>query len=133
MGHQSGDTLPIAAAGRMKKAIRENDTVIRIGGDEFVLILSGFKSKEELIVLLNRILEMLATPFMFEGQRVSLSASCGATIFPEDDSSISDLITHADAAMYVAKAKGKNTWVIHANQDNGNKTAGLVSLRNTLK
>ncbi len=123
MGHQAGDNLLIAAAGRMKKAIRENDSVIRIGGDEFVLILSGFKTKEQLTFLLNRILEMLATPFMLEGQRVSISASCGVTIFPEDHSSIPDLLTHADAAMYAAKAKGKNTWQIHDQQDNDNKSA----------
>lgn len=123
MGHQAGDNLLIAAAGRMKKAIRENDSVIRIGGDEFVLILSGFKTKEQLTFLLNRILEMLATPFMLEGQRVSISASCGVTIFPEDHSSIPDLLTHADAAMYAAKAKGKNTWQIHDQRDNDNKSA----------
>lgn len=122
MGHQAGDNLLIAAAGRMKKAIRIDDSVVRIGGDEFVLILSDFKSKDQLIILLNRILEMLSTPFMIEGRRVSISASCGVTIFPDDNSAPPELLMHADAAMYIAKAKGKNSWVMHTAGDSDAKT-----------
>ncbi len=122
LGHQAGDNLLIAAAGRMKKAIRLNDSVLRMGGDEFVLILCGFKNKKQLGILLNRILEMLSTPFMIEGKRVSISASCGVTIFPDDNSTPQELLTHADAAMYVAKAKGKNSWVIHTAGDKDAKT-----------
>lgn len=113
MGHRSGDNLLIAASGRMKKAIREHDSVIRLGGDEFVLILGGVKNKMQLEILLNRILELLSAPFMIDGQNVSISASCGVTIYPEDDTSIADLLMHADAAMYRAKAKGKNAWEIY--------------------
>lgn len=110
MGHQSGDNLLIAAAGRMKKAIRERDSVIRFGGDEFVLILGGIKNITQLEFMLNRILELLSTPFMIDGRNVSISASCGVTIFPKDNAPIADLLSHADEAMYAAKAKGKNTW-----------------------
>lgn len=115
LGHQTGDNLLIAAAGRMKKAIRERDSVVRLGGDEFVLILGGLQDKMELTILLNRILELLATPFMVNGQNISITASCGVTIFPEDGAPIADLLSHADEAMYAAKAKGKNTWEIYTN------------------
>lgn len=114
MGHQSGDNLLIAASGRMKKAIREHDSVIRLGGDEFVLILGGIQNEKQLELLLVRILEMLAAPFMIDGQSVSISASCGVTIYPRDNAPISDLLKHADDAMYRAKAKGKNAWEIYA-------------------
>lgn len=113
LGHRSGDNLLIAASGRMKKAIRERDSVIRLGGDEFILLLGGINSRNQLEILLNRILELLAAPFMIDGQSVAISASCGVTIFPDDDAPMTDLLTHADTAMYAAKSKGKNTWEIY--------------------
>lgn len=116
LGHRSGDNLLIAASGRMKKAIRERDSVIRLGGDEFILLLGGINSRNQLEILLNRILELLAAPFMIDGQSVAISASCGVTIFPDDDAPMTDLLTHADTAMYAAKSKGKNTWEIYTPQ-----------------
>jgi diguanylate cyclase (GGDEF)-like protein len=113
MGHLSGDSLLIAAAGRMLKAVRDNDSVIRLGGDEFVLLLGNIKSKIELDQLLARILELLSSPFMINGQQVLISASIGATIFPFDTSSTSNLLAHADIAMYEAKRKGKNAWALY--------------------
>ena len=113
MGHLSGDNLLIAAAGRMLKAVRDNDSVIRLGGDEFVLLLGGIKNKIELDQLLARILELMASPFMIDGEHVAISASIGATIYPIDDAPISSLLAHADHAMYEAKKKGKNTWALY--------------------
>lgn len=113
MGHLSGDNLLIAAAGRMLKAVRDNDSVIRLGGDEFVLLLGGIKNKIELDQLLTRILELMASPFMIDGEHVAVSASIGATIYPIDDAPISGLLAHADHAMYEAKKKGKNTWALY--------------------
>lgn len=114
MGHLSGDNLLIAAAGRMLKAVRDNDSVIRLGGDEFVLLLGSIKSKEvELDQLLARILELMADPFMIDGEYVDISASIGATIYPIDNAPISGLLAHADSAMYEAKRKGKNAWALY--------------------
>ncbi|WP_062310024.1 GGDEF domain-containing protein [Polynucleobacter sinensis] len=115
MGHSSGDGLLVAAAARMKKAVRDSDSVIRLGGDEFVLILGGIKNKEQLEILLKRILELLASPFMISGKNVSVSASIGVTIYPDDDAPMEDLLAHADAAMYEAKKQGKNAWVLSRN------------------
>lgn len=113
MGHLSGDNLLIAAAGRMLKAVRDNDSVIRLGGDEFVLLLGSIKSKSELDQLLARILELMAAPFMIDGERVVVSASIGATIYPTDAAPIRSLLAHADRAMYEAKRKGKNAWALY--------------------
>ena len=113
MGHLSGDNLLIAAAGRMLQAVRDNNSVIRLGGDEFVLLLGGLNSVNELDQLLARILELLSSPFMIDGQQVLISASIGATIFPLDTSSVSHLLAHADIAMYEAKRKGKNAWALY--------------------
>ena len=112
LGHQAGDKLLIAAAGRMKKAIRETDSVIRLAGDEFVLLLGGLKDLNELDASMRRILELIAAPFMIDEQRVSISASIGVSIYPNDTCSINDLVDHADTAMYKAKNKGKNAWVL---------------------
>lgn len=113
MGHLSGDNLLIAAAGRMLQAVRDNDSVIRLGGDEFVLLLGDLSSVDELDQLLARILELLSSPFMIDGQQVLISASIGSTIFPMDTSSVSHLLAHADIAMYEAKRKGKNAWALY--------------------
>lgn len=113
MGHLSGDNLLIAAAGRMLQAVRDNDSVVRLGGDEFVLLLGNLNSVNELDQLLTRILELLSSPFMIDGQPVLISASIGATIFPLDTSSVSHLLAHADIAMYEAKRKGKNAWALY--------------------
>lgn len=113
MGHLSGDNLLIAAAGRMLQAVRDNDSVVRLGGDEFVLLLGSLNGVNELDQLLTRILELLSSPFMIDGQPVLISASIGATIFPLDTSSVSHLLAHADIAMYEAKRKGKNAWALY--------------------
>jgi diguanylate cyclase (GGDEF)-like protein len=113
MGHLSGDNLLIAAASRMLKAVRDNDSVIRLGGDEFVLLLGSIKNVIEIDQLLARILELMAAPFMIDGEHVAVGASIGATIYPIDDAPISGLLAHADYAMYEAKKKGKNTWALY--------------------
>ncbi|MBU3593669.1 GGDEF domain-containing protein [Polynucleobacter sp. 71A-WALBACH] len=114
MGHLSGDNLLIAAAGRMKKAVRDSDSVIRLGGDEFVLILGGIKNETQLKILLNRMLSLLSAPFMIDGRNISISASIGVTIYPKDNAATTDLLAHADSAMYVAKNRGKNAWELYA-------------------
>jgi len=116
LGHSSGDNLLVAAAGRMKKAVRDSDSVIRLGGDEFVLLLGGIKNENEIDILLMRILELLSAPFMIDGQNVVISASIGVTVYPVDSSPVSDLLAHADGAMYAAKNKGKNAWVRYQDQ-----------------
>lgn len=110
-GHQKGDKLLIAAARRMKKVIRESDAVIRLAGDEFVLLLGGIHREEDLEASLGRILSSLSASFMIDGDNVTVSASIGVSIYPTDGTIANDLVVHADTAMYQAKKRGKNSWV----------------------
>jgi diguanylate cyclase (GGDEF)-like protein len=111
LGHQSGDKLLIAAARRMKKVIRESDIVIRLAGDEFVLLLGGIHQEDDLETSVGRILKALAASFMIDGQNVTISASIGVSLYPTDGTATNDLVTHADTAMYQAKRRGKNSWI----------------------
>jgi diguanylate cyclase (GGDEF)-like protein len=111
LGHQVGDKLLIAAARRMKKVIRESDEVIRLAGDEFVLLLGGISLEETLDTSIERILQAIAAPLMIDGDNVTVSASIGVSLFPTDGVTANELVAHADTAMYQAKRKGKNCWV----------------------
>jgi diguanylate cyclase (GGDEF)-like protein len=109
--HQVGDKLLIAAARRVKKVIRERDEVIRLAGDEFVLLLGGISLEETLDTSIERILQSISAPFMIDGDNVTVSASIGVSIFPTDGTAANELVAHADTAMYQAKRNGKNCWV----------------------
>jgi len=111
LGHQSGDQLLIAAARRMKKVMRESDSVIRLSGDEFVLLLGGIHQDDDLAASVGRILGTIATPFTIEGETVTISASIGVSLYPIDGASVNELVAQADTAMYRAKREGKNMWV----------------------
>lgn len=111
LGHQAGDKLLIAAARRMKKMIRDSDSVVRLAGDEFVLLLGGIQNEEDLAASLGRMLNAIGSPFMIDGENVSVSASIGVSIYPTHGSMANALVAQADSAMYQAKRKGKNTWV----------------------
>jgi diguanylate cyclase (GGDEF)-like protein len=108
MGHEAGDRLLREVASRLEGAVRAGDTVARIGGDEFVLLLTDLHQKEEAAVTLERVLHHLASPYQIEGQRVQISASIGVTIYPHDDGDADTLLRHADQAMYRAKQEGRN-------------------------
>ena len=113
MGHPSGDSLLVAAAGRMLQVVRSNDAVIRLGGDEFILLLGSIQNEDELDFLLNRVLDLLGAPFMIDGESILITASIGASIYPTDAVTAGDLVDHADRAMYEAKKKGKNAWALY--------------------
>jgi diguanylate cyclase (GGDEF)-like protein/PAS domain S-box-containing protein len=109
-GHNIGDKLLIEVAERIKLNIREEDTVSRQGGDEFTLLLSGFKHFNPCQQIIERILDALSQPFLIEGNKIQISASLGITIYPKDNSDIDTLLRHADQAMYQAKLLGKNCY-----------------------
>lgn len=105
-GHSVGDNLLVQFAGRMRGAMRETDTIARMGGDEFAMLLCGLKSVEECIQALNRLLLTINLPFQIDGISASVSASIGYTLFPADNSTADTLLRHADHAMYQAKLNG---------------------------
>jgi len=107
-GHDVGDELLIEVSRRLKDCLRAGDTVARIGGDEFVLLLLDISSMEECRAILERILSKVAQYAWIDGHQVVVSASLGYTLFPNDQVDADALLRHADQAMYVAKQSGKN-------------------------
>jgi diguanylate cyclase (GGDEF)-like protein/PAS domain S-box-containing protein len=112
-GHKVGDVVLKEVASRLVGAVRAEDTVARIGGDEFVLLLGGLKSLADSEFLLHRILTGLALPFDLPAGSVCISGSIGVALFPGDVADPELLITLADKAMYVAKEAGRNRFHIH--------------------
>ena len=106
-GQDVGDHLLINMAECLRSCLRGGDTLARIGGDEFVLLLLGIRSDDELDHFLKNLLERLAEPLTVADLAVSLSASIGVTIYPQDDAAPDTLLRHADQAMVIAKQRGK--------------------------
>lgn len=112
-GHDMGDELLKAVAERLKVCVREVDTVARMGGDEFTIILEGVSSEQNILVVAKRITESIATPFELKGHQISIGISIGVTIYPHDDHPVDELLKHADMAMYRAKQQGGNAFHLH--------------------
>ncbi|WAR43023.1 EAL domain-containing response regulator [Methylomonas rapida] len=107
-GHETGDQLLIDVTKRIKECLRASDTLARVGGDEFVLLISDINDVSECKSVLDRILIKVAQPGVIYGHGVAVSASLGFTFYPDDFNDAETLIRHADQAMYVAKQRGKN-------------------------
>jgi len=132
-GHDVGDELLITASHRMNKALREGDTLARIGGDEFVAILVDLENTQDYELVLDRILEAVSTPVVINNIALHISASIGVTVSPNDEVGAEQLIRHADQAMYVAKQTGKNRYhLFDLSQDNAIKVQ-CETLENTRK
>jgi len=109
-GHDAGDELLIVLSSRMKGALRENDTLSRIGGDEFVAVLADLDKVEDCEPILERLLLAASKPVIIGSLVLKVSASIGVTLFPQDNVDADQLMRHADQAMYVAKQSGKNRY-----------------------
>lgn len=108
-GHASGDELLRKFARRISSAIREEDTVARLGGDEFVVLQVGIAQPAGAKALAERLLAVLAEPYDLSGIQIPCDSSIGVAIAPEDASEWDSLLSHADAALYMAKAAGRKT------------------------
>lgn len=109
MGHDKGDELLKVAATRLKRCIRDTDTLARLGGDEFTLLLNGVTGPEDAEVIAERVVSAFRDPINLDGQEVFLSASVGVALYPDDGLDAQTLLKNADTAMYGAKLSGRNS------------------------
>ena len=114
-GHQVGDRILVSTADRLKKVMRSNDTVGRLGGDEFFILIDTFSSKDALIKVANNVLESLKKPFSIGQLNTLLSASIGISVYPDDGDTVEDLLVSADLSMYCSKNAGKNSFTFFEN------------------
>lgn len=112
-GHDIGDSLLITITQRLRRILRECDTLARIGGDEFVILMAELESEAACHALLQRILKTVSAPVRLNDLTLQISASIGVTLYPNDTANINQLLRHADQAMYRAKQAGKNRYFIY--------------------
>lgn len=113
-GHAVGDALLKAVGERLSAAVRESDTVARIAGDEFTVILPGLANREDAARVAEKIIRALGEPFQIEDHTLSIGVSIGIAVFPDDATDPDALMRSADNAMYAAKAASRNTYRFHA-------------------
>jgi diguanylate cyclase (GGDEF)-like protein/PAS domain S-box-containing protein len=116
LGHDAGDALLVEAARRITECVRESDTVARMGGDEFTVILSRITDSDHVEKVAQNIIRKLSEPLFVGGHTINSSASIGITIYPSDGVEAAQLIKNADQAMYLAKSKGRNCYAYHSEQ-----------------
>lgn len=114
LGHAAGDELLLTAARRLSGALRQTDMVARVGGDEFLLMLQGSNLDYAPANIAGKILDALAKPIQVAGEQVSTTASIGIATFPRDGTDPDSLIRNADAALYEAKARGRDGYQFYS-------------------
>ena len=110
LGHGKGDLLLQQAAQRIRDSLRPTDVVARMGGDEFTVLLSPIHDHGDIDVIVQLLIDRVASPFRLEEERAFVSASVGISLFPDDGEHIEALFKHADQALYVAKDAGRNRY-----------------------
>ncbi len=110
LGHDVGDEILKTVSNRLKKVVREEDTVSRLGGDEFTIILGELSEVQDSSKIAKKIIEALSNPINVEGNILYVSSSIGISIYPDDGSSTQNLLKYADSAMYKAKDEGRNNF-----------------------
>jgi diguanylate cyclase (GGDEF)-like protein/PAS domain S-box-containing protein len=109
-GHSVGDMLLQSLALRLKRNLREVDTVARIGGDEFVILMPDLRQAEDMSAVAQKLLTVIGSPFNLDGRTIQLTSSVGIAAYPDDGDEAESLLHNADAAMYRAKAIGRNNY-----------------------
>lgn len=114
IGHAGGDNVLLEVASRLSEVTRDGDTLARVGGDEFVILIPRLEQARDSIEVANHILEALRRPVILDGEEFRTTASIGISIFPEDAHDVETLIRNADIAMYRAKEKGRDGLQLYA-------------------
>lgn len=131
-GHAFGDQVLTEAARRMALCMRDTDTISRRGGDEFVATLESSDAKDTAALVSRKLIEAVSHPYLIEGQRISIGASIGVAIYPDDGADAESLLAAADAALYAAKHDGRGDFRFFRDADQVAVEARL-SLGDTLK
>ena len=132
LGHAAGDALLRAVAERLQNALRREDTLARTGGDDFVVLWNGLRSREEAATLAERLLAVLGRPFTVEGQALNVGASIGVALYPDDGRDLGELLGNADAALYQAKAEGRGVYRFYT-AALGAAASGKLQVENELR
>ncbi|MCP4187838.1 MAG: EAL domain-containing protein, partial [Gammaproteobacteria bacterium] len=110
LGHEAGDMMLREAAARLESVVRSGDTVGRLGGDEFIVLLGNLDTAAEVQPVSENLLETFRNPFVIENREIILTSSLGVAMYPDDGFDASELLRNADAAMYNSKDIGRNTY-----------------------
>jgi diguanylate cyclase (GGDEF)-like protein/PAS domain S-box-containing protein len=113
MGHDAGDQLLQQVAHRLRGSVRESDTIARMGGDEFTVVLSEISNPQHAVGVAQKILDAFRPPFNLNGEEVFVSVSIGISVYPQDGSNIDILLKNADMAMYRAKGAGGSWYELY--------------------
>ncbi|HYK02710.1 MAG TPA: EAL domain-containing protein [Thermoanaerobaculia bacterium] len=131
LGHTVGDELLREVARRLKATVREGDTVARVGGDEFTIVLQELPRGDAAAAVAQKVLRTIAEPMEISGHRLYVTTSIGITLFPDDGDDAEALLKNADTAMYRAKADGRNTYQM-STRDLSRTTHERMTLENGL-
>ncbi len=131
-GHALGDALLEQVSQRLRKAVRESDTVARIGGDEFAVIMEGLNEPADVIAGVQHLSAVFEEPFDLRGQRFTVTFSIGISLFPQDGKDAQTLLRNADTAMFRAKAAGRNSYQFY-DQSMTQETVARAKLESALR
>ncbi|MCU7812173.1 MAG: EAL domain-containing protein [Candidatus Thiodiazotropha sp. (ex Notomyrtea botanica)] len=116
LGHPAGDRLLKKLADRFKNRLREEDTIARIGGDEFVVLIEDVSDESRIADVAQAVIQEVTQPITLDNHELSIGGSVGISLYPQNGKSVTDLIKNADAAMYLAKDSGRNSYQFYTPQ-----------------
>jgi diguanylate cyclase (GGDEF)-like protein len=131
-GHKVGDKVLIKVSETLKKFLGKNDIAVRIGGDEFSLVIESYTDEKELEKRLEKMLDTFNKTWIIDGKNIIMSVSIGVSVFPDNGSTLEELLKNADIALYEAKKQGKNI-IVNFNDNLKNKINRMLELKNKFK
>ena len=114
LGHAVGDDLLLQFTTRVKDCLREDDTLARLGGDEFIVLLPEMERLSDVFAVADRLIEANKRAYQINGNHINVGSSIGISLYPEDGTTVQELINGADIAMYRAKREGRNRYKLFA-------------------
>jgi diguanylate cyclase (GGDEF)-like protein len=130
LGHEAGDMMLKEVSRRLKLSLRQGDTIARLGGDEFVMLMEEITSASDMLLIGQKLITALGRPCSIAAQEVQVTASIGVSTYPADGADSATLLRHADAAMYRAKAKGRNQCQLYSERPTPGQRGALYSVEN---